>query len=526
MSNAFTPAGGESHPGGWSQPAETAPSVMREDQPALARALGLFGAALVTFGGAALIISRFRPTAVGGGWAVFSLTAGIAAMLFHAAFDREVQYRRLYTYFALLSLVVGAFLCVLPYPNAAGDQFGMGFLCLSLALLFQTAVLRNETDPGVRKLIETACLGAGTILAAIGLVGGTLKVEFLAPVGLLLSLLGLAYLIAFVASRGTDNELAYRAGLGLALAGTAVYLIALGRSVYPPLMLWFRKGGPAPHEYLVPAGFLLMGVGAAYLFAALLLVSDNRYVVLIRRELGSFFYSPIAYIVLVAYTIAHGVGYGMFLLQALSDPRPIMEPIVSGFFLQWLVVIVTILIVPVLTMRLLSEEHRSGTFEVLMTTPVSELAVTLSKFIAAFLMFLVTWLPFGLLLIALRIMGGTPFDFRPLLSFYIALSVTGAAFVSIGLFFSSLTKNQIGSAVLTCVAMVVLTMVLLVRFMIQGRQGAGSNWLVLLHHISYLDVWVDSLDGRLMPMYLIFHASVAIFFLFLTTKVLEARKWA
>lgn len=526
MSNAFTPTSGETRPGGWSSSPEKAPSVMREDQPGLSRALGLFGAALVTFGGAALIISRFRPTAVGGGWAIFALTAGIAAMLFHAAFDREVQYRRLYTWFALLALVVGAFLCVLPYPNAAGDQFGLGFLCLSLALLFQMAVLRNETDAGIRTLIERACLGAGAILAAVGLVGGSIRVEFLLPVGLLLALLGLAYLVAFVASRGTDNELAYRTGLGLAVAGTVVFLIALGRSTYPVLVQWFKKGGPLPHEYLVPAGFLLMAVGAAYLFAALLLVSDNRYVVLIRRELGSFFYSPIAYMVLVAYTIAHGVGYGMFLLQALSDSRPIMEPIVSGFFLQWLVVIVTILIVPVLTMRLLSEEQRSGTFEVLMTTPVSEVAVTLSKFVAAFLMFLVTWLPFGMLLIALRVFGGTPFDFRPLLSFYIALSVTGAAFVSIGLFFSSLTKNQIGSAVLTCVAMVMLTMVLLIRFMIQGKLGAGSGWIVFLKHVSYLDVWVESLDGKLMPMYLIFQASLAIFFLFLTTKVLEARKWA
>jgi ABC-type transport system involved in multi-copper enzyme maturation permease subunit len=526
MSNAFTPTTGEARPGGWGPSPESAPSVMRDDQPTLARALGLIGAALVTFGGAALIISRFRPTAVGSGWAVFALTAGIAAMLFHAAFDREVQYRRMYTYFALLALVVGAFLCPLPYPNAAGDQFGLGFLCLSLSLLFQMAVLRNEREASARWLIETACLAAGAVFAAVGLVGGTVRGEFLLPYGVLLALLGLAYLTAFVASRGIDHELAYRTGVGIGGAGTLVFLIALGRSLYPTVVQWFNKNGPIPHDYLIPSGFLLMATGALYLFVALLLASDNRYVVLIRRELGAFFYSPVAYMVLIAYTIAHGVAYGMFVGRVLGEDQALFEPIVSQMVLQWMVVIATILIVPVLTMRLLSEEHRSGTFEVLMTTPVSETAVVLSKFFAAFLMFLITWLPYGLLMIAFRVVGGTAFDFRPLLSFYIGLSLTGAAFISMGLFFSSLTSSQIGSAVLTCVGMTVLTMVFLVRFQVQRAVGPGNGWVVFLHHISYLDVWIDTLDGRLIPMYLMFHASLATLFLFLTTKVLEARKWA
>src|SRR5262249_31524594 len=146
---------------------EVAPSVLRDDKPGLARFMGLAGAALVTFGGAALIISRFRPTAVGSGWATFALTVGISSMLFHAAFDRDVQYRRVYAYFGLLALVVGAFLCVLPYPNATGDQFGLGFLCLSLSLLFQVAVLRNENEPFTRSLILKVLLGAGTLMAVV-----------------------------------------------------------------------------------------------------------------------------------------------------------------------------------------------------------------------------------------------------------------------------------------------------------------------------------------------------------------------
>jgi hypothetical protein len=526
MSNAIMPPSEDTRQAGWGPSTEVAPSVLREDQPLFARVLGLTGASLVTFGGAALIIGRFRAAAVGTGWAVICVTFGIALMLFHAAFDREVQYRRLYGYFGLLALVVGAFLCVLPYPNAAGDQFGLGFLCLSLALLFELAVLRNETDSFSRSLIQGFLLGGGAAMAAVGLVGGNIRVDFLVPVGLLLAALGLVYLVAFVATRGTDNELAYRVGVGIACVGTLVFVIALGRSVYPTIANVIRKSGPAVPDYLVPGGFLLAALGAAYLFAAVFLVSDNRYFVLIRRELGAFFYSPIAYIVLIACTIGQGVGYAMFMIRVLGDRSPIFEPVVGGFVLQWLMVIVTILIVPILTMRLLSEEFRSGTFEVMMTAPVSEVAVTVSKFVAALLMFLITWLPFALLLVGLRIVGDRPFDFRPLLSFYIGLSLTGAAFVSIGLFFSSLTKSQIGAAVLTGIFLAALSMVYLVRYAVQDKLGPGSGWVVFLHHISYLDIWVDSLDGRLVPMYLMCQASITIYFLFLTTKVLEARRWA
>jgi ABC-2 type transport system permease protein len=527
MSNAIMPPSHETARDGWATTPETAPSVLREDQPGFARFLGLAGAALVTFGGAALIIGRVRgAAAIGGGWATVVLTVGIAAMLFHAAFDREVQYRRLYTYFGLLALVVGGFLCILPYPNAAGDQFELGFLCMSLALLFELAVLRNETEPFSRSLIQNFFLGAGTAMALIGLVGGNIRADFLVPIGLVLSLLGLAYLVAFVAARGIDNELGYRTGVALALTGTLVTLIALGRSLYPVIVTALRKGAVSPHEYLVPAGFLLTSVGLTYVFAAVLLTSDNRYIVLIRRELGTFFYSPMAYIVLIAYTLAHGLAYDMFLGNVLTSDRPLLEPIVSGFILQWVPVIATIIIVPVLTMRLLSEEHRTGTFEVLMTAPVSEVTVTVSKFFAALIMFLVTWAPFGLLLIALRVIGGQSFDYRPLLSFFIGLTLSAAAFVSMGLFFSSLTRSQIASGVLTCVGMLLFTMVFLIRFLLENRLGPSSGWVVFLHHISYLDIWVDSLNGKLIPMYLMFQASLAFFFLFLTTKVLEARRWA
>ena len=188
-------------------------------------------------------------------------------------------------------------------------------------------------------------------------------------------------------------------------------------------------------------------------------------------------------------------------------------------------VLFTICIVPVITMRLMSEEKRTGTLEVLLTAPVGETSVALSKFVAAFLFFLATWVPFGLLLLALRIEGGKPFDYRPLLSFFVGLCFTGAGFVSMGLFFSSLTRNQIISGILTLVGMVALTLIFLFNMMLQRLKGPDTPWATVLTHISYLDIWVDTTDGKLVPRLLLFYFSMTIAWLFLTVKVLEARRW-
>lgn len=181
-----------------------------------------------------------------------------------------------------------------------------------------------------------------------------------------------------------------------------------------------------------------------------------------------------------------------------------------------------IFVVPVLTMRLLSEEKRSGTLEVLLTAPVEETTLVLSKFFAGLVMFLFTWTPFFLFLIAMAL-GGAPFDYRPLLSFALGLTITGAGMVSMGLFFSSLTRNQLVGAVLTFAVMLCLVAAFLFQSYLQNAVPALA---AVLKHISFLDSWQDTLQGKVTPTDgLVFYASMAVFFLFLSTKVLESRKW-
>jgi ABC-2 type transport system permease protein len=516
----------ETRPGGsWRNQPDTGPSVMRSDDPKIARGIGLAAAAAIIVGGMAMALqSSGRVTPLGTGLATFLLTIGIAGLLFHAAFDGDIQIRRVYMFFAYLCLIIGGFLAIVPYQKQMGALFGQGYFCLFLGLLFLLAFLRNEDEAWWRTLAENIIGGAGALMALVGLAGGTIKGEFLTPIGLLLALLGILYLTAFVASRGVGDDLAYRVGLGIGGVGVLIFAIALLRAVLPPLFYRWHWTQNQPGDYLVPDGLLLMALGLLYVAVSLLQCSDRPWIVLTRRELGALFYSPIAYILLFVFVLVHGAAYAWVILNMLLSEASTPEPIVSIFFLQWPVVISTIAAIPGITMRLLSEEKRSGTLEVLLTAPVDESAVVISKFLAACVMYLVMWLPFGLFLIYLRIAGGSPFDYRPLFSFTIGLMMTTAAFVSMGVFFSSLTRNQIASAVLTIAGMLSLTLIFLVNGLLH-RLIPSSAWVSVLKHMSYIDVWIDTLDGRLLPRQLLFFASLTVVWLFLSVKVLEARKW-
>jgi ABC-type transport system involved in multi-copper enzyme maturation permease subunit len=517
----------ESRPGSsWRNQPDTGPSLMRSDDPKIARGIGLAAAASIVFGGMALALhTSGRVTPLGTGWAVFFLTIGISGLLFHAAFDRDLQIRRVYMAFAYLCMVLGAFLCIVPYNKQAGALFGQGYMCLFLGLMFLLAFLRNEDDAWMRKLAENVIGGAGAVMALVGLGGGNIRGEFLLPIGLLLALLGIVYLTAFVASRGIGDDVAYRAGLGIGALGVLVFVVALGRSLLPPLFYRWHWTQAQPGDYFVPYGLLLMVLGLLYVAVSLLECSDWNWIVLTRRELGSLFYSPVAYILLFAFALVHWFAYFLVVLSMIQSEASVPEPIVSRFFLQWAVVIGSIVAIPVLTMRLLSEEKRTGTLEVLLTAPVDESAIVISKFLAACVMYLVMWLPFGLFLVYLRIAGGSEFDYRPLFSFAIGLTATSAAFVSMGVFFSSLTRSQVASGVLTFAGMLALTLVFLVSGLLNSLMPS-SSWVTILKHMSYIDVWIDSLDGRLYPRQLLFFATMTVVWLFGSIKVLEARKWA
>jgi gliding motility-associated transport system permease protein len=466
--------------------------------------------------------------------------------------------------------------------------WGIGIAFISL--LFAIPFTRHETDDRYRNVALMTLLTVGGALAAGSVVAGVFQPDFLAGPGLALALLGLGFLCAYLAQVDTSEGIGYLTAFAVGAFGAVVLVYAVFRASLPQLLYdgpavlrkpngaldyWkvaFRviaglaflapalialasrakawlKGAlgllglagagavvlsminnpvhSAPQPFLVPGGLILMFGGLIYLAVALGICSDNQFVTLTRRELSSYFLSPIGYLVLGGMVLIHWNQYRVFLstlARAGQADIAIPEPIVGLLFIDFLPVIAILLQVPALTMRLVAEEKRTGSMEVLLTAPVNEWPVILSKFLATWFFFLLTWIPAGLFLIALRLEVGQPFDYRPLLSFYVCLAAQGLAFVGMGVFFSTVTKNQIVAAVLTFVGMLLFFLCFLIRRE-QLSLGLPPFLQNALGRLSFVTMWIEALAGRLPLRDCLLFASLGVFWLFLSVKVLETRKW-
>jgi ABC-2 type transport system permease protein len=529
----------------WKTPVETAPSVMGEDQPLWARLVGGAGVALLVFAAVAYIALSYRKVLVlpgvdweiGIGWVYFLGWLGLTCMLLHAASDAELQIRRSYMAFAYAGLILGIGMSVLPINGPAGAGFlPKGIPCLFLGLLFLMAYVRNETEEIFRDVAVYGMGGVGAAAAVGGFFFGSIYESFLLPHGAVLLIFGLLYLSAFVGLMDERYDLRYWTGVGAGAGGVIFFLIAFVRSAVLPFMVskeWINPAnGP---DYLMPSGLVMMAAGVLYMMLGLGASSDNRMVVMTRRELATYFQTPVAYIILFGFMViacwifiqfVGGALIGVDQEGHLVQPR-VPEPVIINYFIGWFPVLCVLFVVPILTMRLLSEERRSGTLEMLLCAPVDEIHVVLSKFAAALIVFMLVWLPFWMYLLALWIGGGKAFDYRPLIGFLVAQLFSGAAFVSMGLFFSSLTRSQITAAILTFAGMLAVTAPYFVVPLIAKLYGQGDDesYSSLLSYISYIELWINAFRGKLELRALVFQSSLAVFWLFLTYKWLEARKW-
>ena len=521
---------------GWQSIRESAPSALRVDQPAAPRWVALIGLMALALGGAAVVFASMtppRPYLIGYGWGILFLGLGFGGLLYHAANEQEQQYRRLYAMLGVLFWVIGVGLRLLPYQREMGGlwlPYGSPALLVSLAFL--GAYARNESDQAVR-LLTTNLLGlTGLVLTLIGGGIGFFNENFLVTQGLMSLILGLLYLGVFVSLQDANSLRAYYGGLLIGILGGVMFAAAFLRCVGPWVLYWVHLRSSAPTEdWVVPSGLVLMYAGLEFLALGIGMTSDRPLAVLTRRELAAFFYSPIAYVIIVGMSIVGWFMYAQFVNNIFEASEEVgmggvsqilIEPIVVYYIIGIFPIFCVIFVVPILTMRLLSEERRSGTLEVLLTAPVKETPVVLSKFLAAFRMYLLAWLPWALFLVAFRVEGGKEFDYRPLLGFFIVLAASGAGFLAMGVFFSALTRNQIAAAILTFVGMIFLTLL----FFLQRQLPADSTLRAVMKYSSYVDLWIETLQGTFAPKYLVIHLSAAIFWLFLTVKVLEARKWS
>jgi ABC-2 type transport system permease protein len=206
--------------------------------------------------------------------------------------------------------------------------------------------------------------------------------------------------------------------------------------------------------------------------------------------------------------------------QAFSSLRDPLNNYISGSTPFWIALLIA---VPALTMRLIAEERRSGTIENLLTAPVTETEVVVAKWLAGVVMYLILLLPFAVYLPFLYYQAKFRFDPGPMLALSIGLTTIGMMFVAIGLFFSSVTRNQIIAAIWTFVALFLLVLLTLLGYSYAIERQA--SWADAIRFVAVLYQVQSFGTGRLDLRYLAMHLSVCVFMLYLTVKILESRRY-
>jgi ABC-2 type transport system permease protein len=246
-----------------------------------------------------------------------------------------------------------------------------------------------------------------------------------------------------------------------------------------------------------------------------------------RKETANFFVSPIAYAILACFLLISGFFFwanvslmSLISLQAANNPmisqRINMTDIVIRPLAQNMS-IVLLFLMPLITMRLFSEERKSGSIELLMTYPITDLGVVMGKFLSALLVLVVmlgSTLSFPLLLLLV----GQP-DLGTLMSGYVGLLLMGSAFVALGMFLSSLSENQIISAAISFVA------ALLFWVMSWSSSFSGEGLGNVLRQLSILEHLESFHKGILSLPDVSFFVFFSAFFFFLTLRSLETYRW-
>jgi len=246
-----------------------------------------------------------------------------------------------------------------------------------------------------------------------------------------------------------------------------------------------------------------------------------------HKEIKSYFVSPIAYVVVGLFAVLFGVFFvsSLSFLLRISLQAGMMQgapPInINEYMIRPLLGntgVIMLFVLPMITMRSYAEEKRSGTIELLISSPLTDWQIILGKFLGALCLFVLMLAVTGIH-IAILFWYGEP-ELAPILSGYLGLFLMGASFISIGLLISSATKNQV-------VAGMVTFAVLLLFWVISwlGDPTGGSTTSQVLAYLSVLDHFDDFSKGVIDTSHLTYYASFIIFGLFLTAKSVDSERW-
>lgn len=244
-----------------------------------------------------------------------------------------------------------------------------------------------------------------------------------------------------------------------------------------------------------------------------------------QRELNGYFAGPIGYVLIGFFALIYGYFYyaGLLFVDR-QNMQAGMNPNMTLNINQMLIgptlmntTVIMLFLFPLITMRTYSEEKRSGTIELLLTSPITDLQIILGKFTGAMLLYL-AMLAVTIIHIGFLFAFGNP-EWKPIATGYLGLVLMGGCFLSLGLFISSLTKNQIVAAMATFGVFLMLWVInWIATFM-------GPTAQAVLTYLSLTDHFDDFAKGVIDTKHIIYYLSFMAFGLFLTAKSVDSERW-
>jgi len=245
-----------------------------------------------------------------------------------------------------------------------------------------------------------------------------------------------------------------------------------------------------------------------------------------NKEFRSYFASPIAYILIGLFSLLFGYFFYVFLMVFVRQSEQMMQfggggganvnqMMIRGLFQNTAVII--LFVMPMITMRTYSEEKRSGTIELLLTSPITDLEIIVGKFLGALALY-GAMLIVTMLYMAILFRIGNP-EWRPIVAGYLGLLLMGGCFLATGLFISSLTKNQIVAGFLTFATFLMLW---IINWM---GESSGPTTRDVLNYLSITEHLDDFSRGIIDTKHVVYYLSFITFGLFLTAKSVDSERW-
>ena len=248
----------------------------------------------------------------------------------------------------------------------------------------------------------------------------------------------------------------------------------------------------------------------------------RKFLTLFSREVRRYFFSPIAYIVLVFFLIVTGVDF--YFQISFMNQRAVPYSVQEAFFNSVFFWFAFVLIFPLITMRLFAEEFKLGTIEPLMTAPVRDWQVVLAKYFGALFFYVILWIPTTLYFVIFQAITHEPAagSTGAYLGGYLMILLLGMFYLSIGCFASVLTKNQIVAAIISFAAITLLFFLGLVSFVLRD---ISSETQQLLGYFSAIEQMGTLSRGVIDTRPFVLYLSMTIVMLTFTYQAFQSRKW-